>query len=70
MNEYNYTDLLSNESYVPNIALDSSTEFYRDDSNKLIGSKIDYIFASKNLLDYCLSSHIVNFHREINKIKK
>lgn len=70
MYECGYFDLLSEKAYVPNITLDNSTEFYRDDSNKLIGSKIDYIFASKNILDNCLSSHIINIHREISKEKK
>ena len=67
MNDSGFTDLLNTDKYVPNITLDNSTEFYRNESNKLIGSKIDYIFASKNIVPYNISSHIVNLHREIKK---
>jgi exonuclease III len=67
MNDSGYTDLLESDKYIPNITLDDSTEFYRNNSKKLIGSKIDYIFASNNILKNNISSHIVNLHREIKK---
>ena len=67
MNDNGFIDLLDSDNYIPNITLDNSTEFYRNESNKLIGSKIDYIFASKNVVQYNISSHIVNLHREIKK---
>ena len=64
MKDYGFTDMLSTDKYVPNITRDTFTEFYGSEAE---GSQIDYVFASKNLLQGHVSSHIVNIQRETAK---
>lgn len=61
INENSYQDILVSNKYVPNITGNTFTEFHGK-NGKESGSKIDYIFKTKDV--NLISSHIVNIQRE------
>ena len=64
MKNLGYIDLLESDKYIPNIRRDMSTEFHRKNNiDKPEGSRIDYVFSSKKILENHISSHIIDFER-------
>jgi len=62
MVKYGYVDLSETSVYVPNITRDTKTEYFKHGSKPENGSKIDYMFASKDV--EALSYHIIDVVRE------